>query len=144
LGLCLRGGKWKIGSENVTVKKKDSSLCLCHDFHSLNKITWKDKYPLPRITDLLDAPWKAWIYTKIDLHSAYNLMCIAKGDKWKTAFQTHYRLFKMMVMPFSLCNAPATFQHFMQDIFGNLLDVYIIIYLDDILTLGVRGGLLSQ
>ena len=60
-------------------------------------------------------------------------MRIAKGDEWKTAFRTRYRLFEMMVMPFGLCNAPATFQRFMQDIFGDLLDVYIVIYLDDIL-----------
>ena len=100
---------------------------------SLNRITRKDRYPLLHITDLLDALQKAWIYTKIDLRSAYNLVCIAKGDEWKTAFWTHFGLFKMLVMPFGLCNALATFQRFMQDIFTNLLDVYVVIYLDDIL-----------
>ena len=88
------------GALILFVKKKDGSLCLCHDFRGLNKITRKDKYPLPHITDLLDAPRKARIYTKIDLRSAYNLVHIAKGDEWKTAFRTCYGLFEMMVMPF--------------------------------------------
>ena len=129
----IRSSSSPAGAPILFVKKKDSSLRLCHDFHGLNKITRKDKYPLPCITDLLDAPRKARIYTKIDLRSAYNLVRIAKGDKWKTAFRTHYGLFEMMVMPFGLCNAPATFQHFMQDIFGDLLNIYVVIYLDDIL-----------
>ena len=105
------------GAPILFVKKKDGSLRLCHDFRGLNRITRKDRYPLPRITDLFDAPQKAQIYTKIDLCSAYNLVCIAKGNEWKMAFQTHFRLFEMLVMPFGLCNAPATFQQFMQDIF---------------------------
>ena len=129
----IRSSSSPAGAPILFVKKKDGSLRLCHDFRGLNKITRKDKYPLPRITDLLDAPRKARIYTKIDLRSAYNLVRIAKGDEWKTAFRTRYGLFEMMVMPFGLCNAPATFQHFMQDIFGDLLDVYVVIYLDDIL-----------
>ena len=129
----IRSSSSPAGAPILFVKKKDGSLRLCHDFCGLNKITWKDKYPLPRITDLLDAPRKARIYTKIDLRSAYNLVRIAKGDEWKTAFRTRYGLFEMMVMPFGLCNAPATFQRFMQDIFGDLLDVYVVIYLDDIL-----------
>ena len=115
----IRSSNSPAGAPILFVKKKDGSLRLCHDFCSLNKITRKDKYPLPRITDLLNAPRKARIYTKIDLRSAYNLVRIAKGNKWKTAFQTHFRLFEMLVMPFRLCNAPATFQRFMQDIFGD-------------------------
>ena len=104
------------GSPILFVKKKDGSLWLCVDFRSLNKIPKKDCYPLPLITDLLDAPWKARIYTKIDLQHTYHLVRIAEGDKWKTAFRTHYSSFKWLVMPFRLTNGPAAFQGFMNDI----------------------------
>ena len=76
---------------------------------------------------------KARIYTTIDLQHAYHLVCIADGDEWKTAFQTCYGSFEWLVMPFGLTNAPAAFQCFMNDIFSDLLDVSVIIYLDDIL-----------
>ena len=115
------------------VKKKDGSLWLCVDFWSLNKVTKKDHYPLPLITDLLDAPWKARIYTKIDLQHAYRLVRIAEGDEWKTAFWTCYGSFEWLVMPFGLTNRPAAFQRFMNDIFGDLLDQCVVVYLDDIL-----------
>ena len=112
------------------VKKKDSSLYLCVDFYSLNCISKKNYYLLLLIFNLLDSPYKAWVYSKIDLCHAYHLVCIANGDEWKTAFRTCY---KQSVMPFSLTNAPIAFQQFMNDIFSNLLDVCVIIYLDDIL-----------
>jgi hypothetical protein len=96
------------------------------DFRGLNAITRKDKYPLPLITDLLDAPRAARIYTKIDLKHAYHLVCIAEGNEWKTAFQTHYRSFEWLVMPFGLTNTPAAFQQFVNDIFSDLLDVCVI------------------
>jgi len=121
------------GAPVLFVKKKDSSLQLCVDFCGLNKITKKDRYPLPLISDLLDSPRKARVYTKIDLWHTYHLVCIVKGDKWKTAFWTCYGAFKWSVMPFGLTNAPATFQRFMNDVFSNLLDVCIVVYLDNIL-----------
>jgi hypothetical protein len=99
----------------------------------LNKLTKKDRYPLPLITDLLDSPGRARIYTKIDLQHAYHLVRIAEGDEWKTAFRTRYGSFEWLVMPFGLTNAPAAFQRFMNDIFSDMLDVCVIIYLDDIL-----------
>ena len=92
------------------VKKKDGSLQLCVDFWSLNKVTKKDCYPLPLITDLLDVPQKARIYTKINLQHAYHLVQITKGNKWKTALWTRYGSFKWLVMPFGLTNGPAAFQ----------------------------------
>ena len=76
---------------------------------------------------------KARLYTTIDLRNTYYLVCIAEGDEWKTAFRTHYSSFEWLVMPFGLTNAPSTFQRFMNDIFSDLLDVHVIIYLDDIL-----------
>jgi len=115
------------------VKKKDGSLCLCVDFCGLNHISKKDCYPLPLISNLLDSPHKAWVYSKIDLHHAYHLVHIANGDEWKTAFRTHYGLFEWSVMLFGLTNAPTAFQQFMNDIFSDLLDVCVVIYLDDIL-----------
>jgi len=121
------------GAPVLFVKKKDGSLRLCVDFCGLNKITKKDRYPLPLISDLLDSPRKARIYTKIDLRHAYHLVCIAEGDEWKTAFRTRYGAFEWSVMPFGLTNAPAAFQRFMNDLFSDLLDVCIVVYLDDIL-----------
>jgi len=115
------------------VKKKDSSLCLCVDFHGLNRISKKDCYPLPLISDQLDSPCKAQVYSKIDLCHAYHLVCIADGDEWKTVFRTRYRSFEWSVMPFGLTNAPVAFQRFINNIFSDLLDVCVMIYLDDIL-----------
>ena len=92
------------------VKKKDGSLWLCIDFHGLNKISKKDRYPLPLISDLLDSPSCAKIYTKIDLRHAYHLVRIAPGDEWKTTFRTPYGSYEWLVMPFGLTNTPAAFQ----------------------------------
>jgi len=74
------------GALVLFVKKKDRTLRLCIDYHSLNRMTCKDRYPIPLLNDLLDAPRKARIYSKIDLKSAYHLVHIAKGNEWKTAF----------------------------------------------------------
>ena len=115
------------------VKKKDSSLQLCVDYRGLNRLTRKDRYPISLITDLLDAPKRARYYTKIDLRSAYHLVRIAKGDEWKTAFRTRYGSFEWLVMPFRLSNAPLAFQRFMNEVFSDMLDICVVVYLDDIL-----------
>ena len=106
---------------------------LCVDFRGLNKITKKDQYPLPRITDFLDSPCKAWFYFKINLRHAYHLIQIQEGDEWKTAFHTRYGSFEWCVMPFGLTNAPAAFQCLMNNVFLDLLDICILVYLDNIL-----------
>jgi len=121
------------GTPVLFVKKKDGSLWLCVNFHRLNRITKKDRYPLSFISNLLNSPRKARIYTKIDLQHAYHLVCIAKEDEWKTAFRTRYGAFEWSVMPFGLTNAPAAFQRFMNDMFSDLLDMCVVVYLDDIL-----------
>jgi len=121
------------GAPVLFVKKKDGGLRLCIDFRGLNRISKKDRYPLPFISDLLSTAGKARIYTTIDLRHAYHLVRVAEGDEWKTAFRTRYGSFEWLVMPFGLTNAPAAFQRFMNDIFSDLLDVHVIIYLDDIL-----------
>ena len=115
------------------VHKKDGSLHLCVDFQGLNKITKKDRYPLPNISDLLDAPSCAKVYTKINLWHAYHLVHIADRDEWKTSFWMCYGSYKWPVMPFGLINALAAFQCFINTVFADLLDVCIIVYLDDIL-----------
>jgi hypothetical protein len=74
------------------------------------------------ILGLLDQLSHAKVYTKIDLHGAYNLVCNEEGDKWNIAFHTHYGHFEYVVMPFGLMNAPIVFQHFMNDVFYEYLD----------------------
>ena len=97
------------GTPVLFVKKKDRSLWLCVDYRGLNRITRKDHYPIPLLTDFLDAPRKARIYSKIDLKNAYHLVRIAKGDEWKTTFRTRYSSFEWLVMPFGLSNALSAF-----------------------------------
>jgi len=101
--------EWSLWQPVLFVQKKDGSLHLCVDFHGFNCISKKDCYPLPLISNLLDLPRKAWVYSKIDLHHVYYLVCIANGDKWKTAFRTCYGSFKWSIMPFGLTNAPMAF-----------------------------------
>ncbi|CUA69494.1 Transposon Tf2-7 polyprotein [Rhizoctonia solani] len=99
----------------------------------LNKATKKNSYPLPRQDDLLAKIQGAKIFTKLDLRWGYNNVRVKEGDEWKTAFRTKYGLFETRVMPFGLTNTPAAFQHFMNDILRDLLDVTVIVYLDNIL-----------
>ncbi|XP_013930866.1 PREDICTED: RNA-directed DNA polymerase homolog [Thamnophis sirtalis] len=108
-------------------------LRLCCDYRRLNAITVRNRYLLPLIPELLERLWEATVFTKLDLRGAYNLVRVWVGDKWKTAFGTRYGHFEYTVMPFGLTNAPAVFQHFMSDIFRDLLDQFFVIYLDDIL-----------
>jgi hypothetical protein len=121
------------GAPVLFVKKKDGSLRLCVDYRGLNEVTVKNRYPLPLISSLLDRLKGAQVFSKLDLHGAYNLVRVAKKDQWKTAFRTRYGHYEYRVMPFGLTNAPALFQSLMQDIFREYLDVFVVIYLDDIL-----------
>ncbi len=113
--------------------KKDGSLCLAVDYCGLNRLTNKDHYPLPLIPDLLNHLCSANIYSKVNLHGAYNLVHIAEGDEWKTAFRTCYSSYKFQVMHYGLTNAPASFQCFMNDTFKDMLDIFVVVYLDNIL-----------
>src|SRR5260370_3749727 len=129
--ICPSKSPW--GSPVLFIKKKDRSLHLCVDFHALNRVMEKDCYPLPLIPDLLNAPAPARIYSKIDLKHAYHLVRIVEGDKSKTAFRMWYGSYEWRVMPFGLTNAPAVFQQFINEVLGNLLDVCVVGYIDDIL-----------
>ena len=129
----IRLSKSPTGTPVLFVKKKDGSLCLCVDYRGLNKITRKNRYPIPRIETLVDQLHLAKIYSKINLHVGYNNVRIAEGDEWKTVFRTRYGTFEYFVMPFGLTNAPPTFQCLMNDIFHDLVDVYMVVYLDNIL-----------
>src|ERR1700677_966469 len=115
------------------VKKPDGSLRLCVDYRGLNKITIKNRYPLPLITELLDKCGNAKYFTCFDLRDGYHLLRMAMGQEWKTAFRCRYGLYEYKVMPFGLCNAPGTFQHFVNDKFRDYLDEFLVIYLDDLL-----------
>jgi RNase H-like domain found in reverse transcriptase/Reverse transcriptase (RNA-dependent DNA polymerase)/Integrase zinc binding domain len=123
------------GAPVLFIKNKDGSLQLCVDFRRLNAITQKDKYSLPLTSELLDTPSRAKVFIKIDLKHAYHLIWIVARDEWKTAFHTHYGSFEWLIMPFGLTNAPGGFQRFLNGIFSDLLNIYVIIYLDDILIL---------
>ena len=129
----IRPSESPAASPILFVKKKDGTLRLCVDYRRLNAITKRNLYPLPLIGDLLDRLRTATVYTKLDLRVAYNLLRIAEGEEWKTAFRTRFGLFEYRVMPFGLTNAPASFQHLMNDVFRDMLDISVIIYLDDIL-----------
>ncbi|SGY78585.1 BQ5605_C008g04896 [Microbotryum silenes-dioicae] len=107
----IRASTSPAGAPVLFVRKKDGSLRLCVDYRGLNKITRKNRYPLPLIPEALDRIRGAKIYTKLDLRSGYNLVRIKEGDEWKTAFRTRYGHFECLVMPFGLTNAPAAFQH---------------------------------
>src|SRR3984893_15499369 len=124
----IRPSRSPHGAPVLFVRKKNSNLRLCVDFRGLNKVTKKDCYLLPLTKELLDVPGKAKIYMKLNLRHAYHLVRIAKGDKWKTTFCTQYGSFEWCVMPFGLTNAPATFQHFMNNIFSDLLDTFMVVY----------------
>ncbi|QRW23800.1 Retrotransposable element Tf2 protein [Rhizoctonia solani] len=125
--------KSSISSPVMFVPKKDGSRCLVVDYCCLNNQTKKNVYPLPRPDDLMAQLRGAKVFTKLDLRWGYNNVWVKEGDKWKTAFRTKYGLYKSLVMTFGLTNTPASFQHFMNNLFKDLLDVCVIIYLDDIL-----------
>jgi len=106
---------------------------MCIDYRKLNDITIRNSYNLPLINDILEKVRGAIFFTKLDLRSAYNLVCIREGDEYKTAFYTRFGHFEYLVMPFDLKNAPATFQHFNNDILSDYLDVFPFTYIDVIL-----------
>ena len=129
----IRQSKFPTGAPILFVKKKDRILRLCVDYRGLNKVTVKNRHPLPLITESLERFSQAKYFTKLDVREAYHRIRIAEGDEWKTAFRTRYGHFGYTVMPFGLTNAPAQFQAYINNALAGLIDVSCIVYLDDIL-----------
>ncbi|XP_053090663.1 uncharacterized protein LOC128318511 [Pangasianodon hypophthalmus] len=115
------------------VKKRDGGLWPCIDYRGLNEITVKFRYPLPLVPPALEQLRSATYFTKLDLRNAYNLICIKEGDEWKTAFSTTSGHYEYRVMPFGLVNSPSVFQAFINDVFRDMLNKWVIVYMDDIL-----------
>ncbi|GJU10489.1 putative reverse transcriptase domain-containing protein [Tanacetum coccineum] len=121
------------GAPVLFVKKKDGSFRMCIDYRELNKLTVKNRYPLPRIDDLFDQLQGSSVYSKIDLRSGYYQLRIKEEDIPITAFRTRYGHFEFQVMPFGLTNAPAVFMDLMNRVCKPYLDKFVIVFIDDIL-----------
>ena len=119
--------KSRARSPILFVPKVYGTLHLCVDYCGLNKIIVKDRTPFPLMTELREQLAKAKIFTKLDLRHGYNLIRIAEGDEWNSAFRTKYGLFEYLVIPFGLCNAPASFVAMINQVLRKLLDEAVIV-----------------
>ncbi|KAJ9512274.1 hypothetical protein QJQ45_012943 [Haematococcus lacustris] len=124
------------GAPILFVQKKDGSLRMCIDYRALNKLTVRDRYPLPRIDDLFDKLAGKRVFSSLDLQSGYHQIRITEEDVPKTAFLTPMGQFQFKVLCFGLTNAPATFQRMMNNVFKPLINECVLVYIDDILVMG--------
>ena len=126
------------GALVLFVKKKDGTIRLCIDYRELNRVTVRNKYPLPHIDDLFDQLQGAQVFSKIDLRSGYHQLKIKGEDIPKTAFRTRYRHYEFLVMPFGLTNGPIAFMDSTNRVFHEYLDRFVIVFIDDILIFSKR------
>jgi hypothetical protein len=123
------------GAPMIFVLKKDDTQRLCVDYHALNEVTIKNKYPLPRIDDMFDQLCGACLFSKINLSSGYHQLKIRECDIPKTAFILRYSLYEYTVKSFGLTNALAYFMYLMNKVFMECLDKFVVVFIDDILVL---------
>jgi hypothetical protein len=117
----------------IFVPKKDGTQRLCVDYHALNEVTIKNKYSLPRIDDLFNQLCGASVFSKIDLRLGYHQLKIREGNIPKTAFISRYGLYEYTVMSFGLTNAPTYFMYLMNKVSMEYLDMFVVVFIDDIL-----------
>lgn len=129
----IRPSKSPAGAGFFFVGKKDGGLRPCIDYRGLNKITIRNRYPLPLMSTAFDLLQGATVFTKLDLRNAYHLVRVRQGDEWKTAFNTPSGHYEYQVMPFGLTNAPAVFQALINDVLRDMINIFVFVYLDDIL-----------
>jgi hypothetical protein len=129
--ICLSSSPW--GCLALFISKKEKDLRLCVDYRSLNAVTIKNKYPLPRIDILFDQLAGAQVFSKIDLYFGYHQIKIRAEDISMTAFSMRYGQYEYLVMSFGMTNAPAHFIYLMNSVFMEELDKFIVVFIDDIL-----------
>ncbi|MBW0490901.1 hypothetical protein O181_030616 [Austropuccinia psidii MF-1] len=129
----IRPSSSSTGAPVLFVKKKDGGLSLCVDYCKLNSVTRENRYLVPPMNQLLTLFNDSTIFSKMDLRGAYNLLRIKEGDEHLTAFRAKYGSYEYLVMTFCLTNAPASFQNLVNDIFADFLDIFAVVYLDDIM-----------
>jgi hypothetical protein len=129
--ICPSASPW--GAPVIFVPKKDGTQRMCVDYRSLNEITIKKKYPLPRIDDLFDQLKGSCVFSKIGLRSGYHQLKIRATDVPKTTFITQCGLYEYTVMSFGLTNPLAYFMYLMNKVFMEYLDKFVVVFIDDIL-----------
>ncbi|MBW0528447.1 hypothetical protein O181_068162 [Austropuccinia psidii MF-1] len=129
----IKPSSFSTGEPVLFVKKKDGGLRFCVDYHKLNSVTRNKEYPVPPMNQLLTVFDGSSILSDADLHGAYKLPRIKESDENLTAFRTKYGSYEYLGMPFGLINASSCFQNLVSDIFLDIVDVYVVVYLDDII-----------